>query len=35
MMYMFVHYIYMKYIDTHIHQGLNLNLIEAHQGFNH
>jgi hypothetical protein len=24
MMYMFVHYIYTRYIDAHIHEGLNL-----------
>jgi hypothetical protein len=24
MMYMFIHYIYTKYINAHIHQGLNL-----------
>ncbi len=35
MMHMFVHCIYTRYIDAHIHQGLNLRPhLEAHQGFN-
>jgi hypothetical protein len=35
MMYMFVHYIYTKYIGACIYQSLNPRLMEAYQGLNH
>jgi hypothetical protein len=35
MMYMFVHYIYTKYMDAYIYQSLNPRLMEAYQGLNH
>jgi len=35
MMYMFIHYIYIQYIDACIYQRLNPRLMEAFRGLNH